>query len=204
MSPPSAPNPDGMVASDPPFNFTRLGVRVPAVAVSPWTRRGTVVNNPAAASANESVVYEHSSIAKTLHELFAPHAAPLTAREVFAAPFHTAVVNEAAPRTDCPSQLPPPPSHREVSRLGAADGRRAASALHRSLAHAAAGVAADVLRHLRVEATVADTTAAGAAAAQQAEMRDRLTATAASLRTEGEVAQFVHALVGAVLATELE
>jgi phospholipase C len=140
-----APNPDGHVSTAPPFNFTRLGVRVPAVAISPWIEAGTVINGPssalfasassadgssadAAASVdgnyasveeNESKTrtglssaYEHSSVARTLHSLFAPNAAPLTAREAFAAPFHSALLPPAsgsprtAPRTDCPWSLP--------------------------------------------------------------------------------------------------
>jgi phospholipase C len=38
VSPPSKgiPNPDGRAALDPPFNFERLGVRVPTILVSPW------------------------------------------------------------------------------------------------------------------------------------------------------------------------
>ena len=30
-----------------PFNFTRLGVRVPMIMISPWINAGTVVHEPA-------------------------------------------------------------------------------------------------------------------------------------------------------------
>lgn len=38
-----------------PFNFDRLGVRVPAILVSPWVTKGRVVNE----------VYEHASFPAT-------------------------------------------------------------------------------------------------------------------------------------------
>jgi len=41
VSPPDGvPNPDGKLSTNPPFDFTRLGVRVPAVLVSPWVEKG--------------------------------------------------------------------------------------------------------------------------------------------------------------------
>ncbi len=53
----------------------------------------------------------------------------MTAREVFAAPFHTAVLNLEEPRSDCPMTLPTPTSHRELSHLGPIDGHRPMSGL---------------------------------------------------------------------------
>ena len=88
-----------------------------------------MVNEPTPVSPTEGVHYEHSSVPKSLHALFAPNAAPLTAREVFAAPFHTAVLNLDEPRTDCPMTLPTPTSHRELSNLGPIDGHRPLSGL---------------------------------------------------------------------------
>jgi hypothetical protein len=37
------PSPDGLVGSAPPhsFDFKRLGVRVPALLISPWIEKGT-------------------------------------------------------------------------------------------------------------------------------------------------------------------
>jgi len=66
--PPPPCLPDGFVAqpdatgTGKPFMFDRLGVRVPAILVSPWIRRGTVVDN--------SRVFEHASIPATAIELF--------------------------------------------------------------------------------------------------------------------------------------
>ena len=59
--------PDGFAASAEatgtgvPFNFDRLGVRVPAILVSPWIKKGTVVSDR---------VFEHASIPATVTEFF--------------------------------------------------------------------------------------------------------------------------------------
>jgi hypothetical protein len=103
------------------------------------------VNEPNPESPTESVHYEHSSVPKSLHALFAPNAPPLTAREMFAAPFHTAVLNLDEPRVDCPMTLPTPASHRELSQLGPIDGHRAMSGLQVELAALAAGMVGDVV-----------------------------------------------------------
>jgi phospholipase C len=66
--PPPLCLPDGFVAqpaatgTSKPFLFDRLGVRVPAVLVSPWIRRGTVVGNER--------VFEHASIPATVTNFF--------------------------------------------------------------------------------------------------------------------------------------
>jgi phospholipase C len=39
VAPPACQNPDGQNSADPPFDFTRLGGRVPAVIVSPYINR---------------------------------------------------------------------------------------------------------------------------------------------------------------------
>lgn len=44
-----------------PFNFDRLGVRVPAVLISPWVPRGTVVGGR---------TFEHASIPATVNDFF--------------------------------------------------------------------------------------------------------------------------------------
>ena len=51
--------PDDLVASQPVFDFTRLGPRVPAVLVSPWVEPGV-----------DATVYDHTSISATLNALF--------------------------------------------------------------------------------------------------------------------------------------
>jgi phospholipase C len=65
VSPPAC-TPDGFVAqpsatgTPDPFHFDRLGVRVPAILVSPWIARGTVINE----------VFEHASIPATVTDYF--------------------------------------------------------------------------------------------------------------------------------------
>lgn len=61
VPPPSGvPNPDDQNSTDPPFDFTRLGVRVPAVVISPWIDPLTI----------DSTQYDHTSIAATARKLF--------------------------------------------------------------------------------------------------------------------------------------
>ncbi|MCU1226102.1 MAG: hypothetical protein JWQ42_4195 [Edaphobacter sp.] len=65
VPPPSCP-PDGFVAqpketgTPEPFHFDRLGVRVPAILVSPWVQKGLVIND----------VFEHASIPATITDFF--------------------------------------------------------------------------------------------------------------------------------------
>ncbi len=42
------------------------------MAISPYTAKGTVVNNPNPVSPGVGMYYEHSSVPKSLHALFAP------------------------------------------------------------------------------------------------------------------------------------
>lgn len=68
VHPPASINPDGKVwrndgvSLDPSFDFTRLGVRVPAVLISPYIAAGTI----------DSTVYDHTSIIATTFKLFLP------------------------------------------------------------------------------------------------------------------------------------
>ncbi|MGH9178741.1 MAG: alkaline phosphatase family protein, partial [Acidimicrobiales bacterium] len=64
------------------FDFKRLGVRVPAVLVSPWIEPGTLV----------TACFDHASIPATLRALFCPDLKPLTDRDRDAATFHQVVV----------------------------------------------------------------------------------------------------------------
>ena len=77
------------------FDFDRLGVRVPAVIVSPWVPRGHV----------DHTRYDHSSILATLEQML--DLPPLTARDA-AANTLWPQLSEPAPRTDCPTILPEP------------------------------------------------------------------------------------------------
>jgi phospholipase C len=83
------------------FTFGQLGVRVPAVVVSPWIAAHTV----------DHTVYDHSSVPATIERLFG--LPPLTARDA-AANDVTALFTEGQPRTDAPATLnnPAPPAPR--------------------------------------------------------------------------------------------
>ncbi len=100
--PDHVPNPDGKVATDPPFDFTRLGVRVPAILVSPWLERGRV----------DATVYEHASLPATLRVLFnLPES--LTARDKAANTFEKNI-SLPEPRTDAPLTMPVPGEPEEI------------------------------------------------------------------------------------------
>jgi phospholipase C len=88
VSPPrNVPAPDGFAATQPVFDFTRLGPRVPAVLVSPWVEPGV-----------DATQYEHASIPATLNALF--ELGPgnfLTRRDAAANPFNRNLTLTAAP-----------------------------------------------------------------------------------------------------------
>jgi len=71
VKPPATVNPDGLkwtndgISMDPSFDFTRLGVRVPAVLISPYIPHGTI----------DSTVYDHASIIATARKLLIPNVA---------------------------------------------------------------------------------------------------------------------------------
>lgn len=92
--PPMVGHPDGFVSTAPAFNFDRLGVRVPAVVVSPYIQQGTV----------DHTVYEHASIPATVTEQFIanPKSNPPYARETSANTF-LGLLTLDRPRTDSPN-----------------------------------------------------------------------------------------------------
>jgi phospholipase C len=81
--PPPACTPDGFVAqpkatgTPDPFHFDRLGVRVPAVLISPWIASGTVINE----------TFEHASIPATITDYFIGAYAERSPREIKASTF---------------------------------------------------------------------------------------------------------------------
>jgi phospholipase C len=97
VPPPSATPPDKHVWEKGKFRFDRLGIRVPAVLVSPWLD----------AAAIDTPTFDHSSIVATLRRLFAPAAAPLTRRDAAASTFLDLPVRQT-PRTDLPQVVPTP------------------------------------------------------------------------------------------------
>eukprot|EP01084_Bolivina_argentea_P017987 33529_1 len=104
VSPPSAPNPDGQESVDiePPFNFERLGVRVPAVLVSPFVKKGT--KNSIRPADGESQ-YCHTSLIHTIRNEYTLNSPALSVREDWSLTFED-LINLNEPRTDCPLILP--------------------------------------------------------------------------------------------------
>ena len=86
-----------------PFQFDRLGVRVPAILISPWIPRGTVVDR----------VFDHASIPATISKFFldgSPDVSPREANaEVFIEPNNgqgnpaNNLLSLDAMRNDCPT-----------------------------------------------------------------------------------------------------
>ncbi|CAL4937148.1 unnamed protein product [Urochloa decumbens] len=100
------PSPDGIASAAPFFfEFDRLGVRVPAIFVSPWIEPGTVVHRPASGP-HPTSEFEHSSIPATVKKIFGLEGF-LTKRDAWAGTFDT-VLTRDTPRADCPITLPEP------------------------------------------------------------------------------------------------
>eukprot|EP01129_Flabellula_baltica_P006957 TRINITY_DN2655_c0_g2_i1.p1 TRINITY_DN2655_c0_g2~~TRINITY_DN2655_c0_g2_i1.p1 ORF type:complete len:485 (-),score=102.01 TRINITY_DN2655_c0_g2_i1:1027-2481(-) len=99
------PNPDGINAEDPFFDFKRIGVRIPTVIVSPWIPKSTVVHEPSAPTPDSQ--FDHTSTLSFVKRLFNLPSF-LTKRDAWAGHFdHIFSLNET--RTDCPTTVPVPP-----------------------------------------------------------------------------------------------
>ena len=92
VPPPYGATPPDSSAGEFGFDFTRFGIRVPAVLVSPLIAPGTVYRVP-----DGSVPLDHTSILKTVQQRWGLQ--PLTARDK-AAPGFGDVLTLSAPRTD--------------------------------------------------------------------------------------------------------
>lgn len=106
--PPTCPHPDLFTASandtgtGVPFKFDRLGVRVPAILVSPWIPKRTVVNR----------IFDHASIPATVTKFFLGDYSPRSPREIDADVFIEPRATQVDPnrnllslevmRDDCP------------------------------------------------------------------------------------------------------
>jgi phospholipase C len=100
--PGSAPNPDGQNSPNPDdratfkipsFAFDRIGLRVPAVIVSPWIAKGAVKHR----------MLQHTSIIKTVSEIFGLNR-PLNQRDESARSFADLFDMAAEPRS--PNDMP--------------------------------------------------------------------------------------------------
>lgn len=106
--PPKAVPPDNLQPDN--VVFDQFGVRVPAVIVSPYVRRGSIIRPPG------GTPFDHTSIAATLRKLFGIR--PLTARDAAAPDLLGAL--DTQPDNDGPARivaLPPPPVDQEVTRI---------------------------------------------------------------------------------------
>jgi phospholipase C len=129
VPPPETVNPDSLVSLTPPFDFTRLGVRVPSVIVSPRVGKGVV----------DSTVYDHTSILATVRELFnLPQS--LTERDRQA----NTVSRNLKPqtRTDTPTTVPrPPEATADMFHADSATAKMTAAHVVQDLAHGEASTA---------------------------------------------------------------
>jgi phospholipase C len=94
------------------FPFNRLGVRVPAIVVSAYTAKGTIIGD---APDNPATVFDHTSVLATVEKLFGLK--PLTKRDASAKTLEAAI-NLAAPRllpTEAPTTLPKPAADEVVA-----------------------------------------------------------------------------------------
>jgi phospholipase C len=82
-----------------PFAFDRLGIRVPAVLVSPWIPRGTVI--PGAEDPENGRIFEHASIPATVTQFFLGNFDNRTAREKNAQTFLNILTDNMRPDDDC-------------------------------------------------------------------------------------------------------
>lgn len=106
------PNPDGLLSHF-GFNYTRLGVRLPFLVISPWINKNTLVHAPEPhQKPEETSEFEHSSVIGTIQKLFGIYDQVLTNRTAWAATFDDMFLNRTEPRTDCIEKLPDiaPPS----------------------------------------------------------------------------------------------
>jgi phospholipase C len=102
---PPACTPDGYVAqpsatnTPQAFAFDRLGIRVPAILVSPWIARGTVVPGPE--DPVNGRVFEHASIPGTVTNFFLQGDAKRTVREQKAQTYLDLLTDQMRPDGDC-------------------------------------------------------------------------------------------------------
>jgi phospholipase C len=78
--PPGAISPDGKCENPNQFVFNAYGVRVPAVVVSPWIPPGTKIRNPMGGDGS-GTPFDHTSIIRTVRDVFLGGGGQLTARD---------------------------------------------------------------------------------------------------------------------------
>jgi phospholipase C len=118
-APPPLAAPPQVHAGPDGFLFDRYGVRVPAILVSPYVAPGTVLRSaPAGLQDARPAPFDHTSIIRTLRELFDPNGVPLTNRDA-SAPSLDLVLNLDRPSNDGPDYIELPsymPTASEIAR----------------------------------------------------------------------------------------
>jgi phospholipase C len=166
VPPETGATPPDNITRPPGFDFTRFGVRVPAVIVSPLIPAGTVFRAPAG-----SPPYDHTSIISTLRARF--DLGPLGRRDAVA-PHLGPVLSLSQPRHDDPlAGITPPIAADPVLQAGSTPVGEAPSAFLEAKAIAAAKLPVPSAPIENPEQTVA---ALPTAAKQYAFIQDRLQA----------------------------
>jgi phospholipase C len=176
VPPPAAVPPDPPPASK-PFAFDRYGVRVPAVLVSPWIAKGTVLRPPGATP------FDHTSVLATLAKSLDLDGPPLTAR-VAAAPDVLSVLSLQEPTNLGPAFFEPNPFTPTPFDLAAA-AAIPANGLQKSLLHMAAqlpmnATPAGITAHIQELAQGTSVTLESIAETEASTAQSLLTATAAA------------------------
>jgi phospholipase C len=136
VPPPAAIPPDGIIANAYNFDFNTYGVRVPAVIVSPYMPPGSKVRSAPNAAGN-TTPFDHTSIIKTVRELFSL-GAPLTARDG-AAPSLMGALSLPQATNDGPTRIDAALVQPPISQLSARSAA-APNGIQASLAAAAASL----------------------------------------------------------------
>jgi phospholipase C len=163
------------------FRFDRLGVRVPALVISPHTARGTI----------DHTVHDHASALATLEHLF--DLQPLTRRDT-GAPGVDHLLSLKAPRHDAPARLPSPAAS-SLPECGPDIDEKLAGDLETMPAHLAGGVDSALVGFLHVavarELHLAAAARRDVGAAIDRE-RDRLLSTYEGIQTKFDAVRFLR------------
>ncbi|MGH9447803.1 MAG: alkaline phosphatase family protein, partial [Terriglobia bacterium] len=127
------------------FNFDRLGVRVPAIIVSPYTQEGTILNTP----------FDHTSVLTTIVQCLGLPEGKLGKRQA-AAPGISAALTLAGPRTDHPPIPQPAALDVRLEQRTEALGRLLAHTKAKSLSPLQRTVVRGAARHMGLDADYQD------------------------------------------------
>ena len=112
--PPPCVSPDDISCPSPPFDFTVLGPRVPAVIISPYVQPGQI---------DHANIYDHTSLIAAAMKLFVPQAWPSTVlgkRAEAAKTFDTILDLNMTTRMEIPNFANPPAQPAAVGDMSAA------------------------------------------------------------------------------------